>query len=42
LRARLNYHRIFNETIEGFSLAVVGARQKEAFAAAGVPLPAVA
>jgi predicted unusual protein kinase regulating ubiquinone biosynthesis (AarF/ABC1/UbiB family) len=41
LRARLNYHHIFNETIEGFSLAEVDARQKEAFAAAGVPLPAV-
>jgi predicted unusual protein kinase regulating ubiquinone biosynthesis (AarF/ABC1/UbiB family) len=39
LRARLNYHRIFNETIEGFSLAEVGARQQEAFTTAGVPLP---
>src|SRR5262249_1135706 len=39
LRARLNYHRIFNETIEGFSLSEVGRRQKAAFEAAGVPLP---
>jgi predicted unusual protein kinase regulating ubiquinone biosynthesis (AarF/ABC1/UbiB family) len=42
LRARLNYHRIFNETIEGFSLAVVEARQRAAFLAAGVPLPPAA
>ena len=42
LRARLNYHRIFNETIEGFTLAEVGARQKATFEAAGVPLPAAA
>jgi hypothetical protein len=41
LRARLNYHRIFNETIEGFSLPTVDARQKAAFLAAGVPLPPV-
>jgi predicted unusual protein kinase regulating ubiquinone biosynthesis (AarF/ABC1/UbiB family) len=40
LRARLNYHRIFNETIAGFSLAAVAARQQAAFAAVGVPLPA--
>ena len=42
LRARLNYHRIFNETIEGFSLPEVDARQKAAFLAAGVPLPPAA
>jgi len=42
LRARLNYHRIFNETIEGFSLPAVDARQKTAFLAAGVPLPPAA
>ena len=42
LRARLNYHCIFNETIEGFSLAAVAARQQAAFAAAGVPLPSAA
>lgn len=40
LDARLNYYRIFNETIEGFDLAEVGSRQKAAFAATGVPLPA--
>jgi len=40
LRARLNYHRIFNETIEGFSLEAVGERQRRAFEACGVPLPA--
>ena len=31
--------RLFNETIEGFTLDDVGARQKAAFEAAGVPLP---
>ncbi|MGD9804621.1 MAG: ABC1 kinase family protein [Hyphomicrobiaceae bacterium] len=39
LDARLNYYRMFNETIEGFDLAEVGARQKTAFEATGVPLP---
>ena len=39
LDARLNYYRIFNETIEGFDLAEVGERQRQTFAAAGVPLP---
>ncbi len=39
LRARLNFHNIFNETIEGFSLETVGERQRAAFAATGVPLP---
>ncbi|HWB47324.1 MAG TPA: AarF/ABC1/UbiB kinase family protein [Hyphomicrobiaceae bacterium] len=39
LRARLNFHNIFNETIEGFSLETVGARQRAAFVATGVPLP---
>jgi predicted unusual protein kinase regulating ubiquinone biosynthesis (AarF/ABC1/UbiB family) len=42
LRARLNFHRIFSETIAGFSLADVDARQKAAFKAADVPLPAAA
>ena len=32
---------MFNETIRGFVLDEVGARQKAAFAAAGVPLPVV-
>ena len=40
LQARLNWHNIFNETIEGFTLEQVGARQHAAFAATGVPLPA--
>jgi predicted unusual protein kinase regulating ubiquinone biosynthesis (AarF/ABC1/UbiB family) len=39
LDARQNWYRLFNETIEGFRLADVEARQREAFAAAGVPLP---
>ena len=39
LGARQNWYRLFNETIEGFKLADVEARQRAAFAAAGVPLP---
>ena len=39
LDARLNYYRIFNETIEGFDLAEVAERQRATFAATGVPLP---
>ena len=39
LGARLNWHDMFNDTIRGFTLAEVGARQKAAFAAVGVPLP---
>ena len=39
LRARLNFYQMFNETIEGFTLESVGARQQAAFALAGVPLP---
>ncbi len=39
LNARQNWHRLFNETIEGFKLEEVGARQRAAFTAAGVPLP---
>jgi len=39
LDARQNWYRLFNETIEGFDLATVDARQHEAFAATGVPLP---
>jgi predicted unusual protein kinase regulating ubiquinone biosynthesis (AarF/ABC1/UbiB family) len=39
LAARLNWHDMFNETIEGFVLDEVAARQRAAFAAAGVPLP---
>jgi len=39
LGARLNWHDMFNETIEGFVLDEVAERQKAAFAGAGVPLP---
>src|SRR5215467_104678 len=41
LGARLNWHDMFNETIRGFVLDDVDARQRAAFAAAGVPLPVV-
>lgn len=39
LNAKLNYYRLFNDTIADFDLAGVGHRQRQAFAAAGVPLP---
>ena len=39
LDARLNYYRIFNETIEGFDLAEVAERQRKALVIARVPLP---
>ncbi len=39
LQAELNFHKLFNEEIENFSLATVGKRQKSVFEAAGVPLP---
>lgn len=39
LDARMNWYRLFNETIEDFDLASVAERQKTAFTAAGVPLP---
>jgi predicted unusual protein kinase regulating ubiquinone biosynthesis (AarF/ABC1/UbiB family) len=39
LDARLNYYRIFNDTIEGFDLAEVAERQRTIFTATGVPLP---
>jgi len=39
LGARQNWYRLFNETIEGFQLDEVAARQRATFAAAGVPLP---
>jgi predicted unusual protein kinase regulating ubiquinone biosynthesis (AarF/ABC1/UbiB family) len=42
LAAKLNWHDMFNETIAGFSLDEVGARQKAAFEATGVPLPTAA
>jgi predicted unusual protein kinase regulating ubiquinone biosynthesis (AarF/ABC1/UbiB family) len=37
LDARLNYYRMFNETIEGFDLSEVAERQRVAFEATGVP-----
>jgi predicted unusual protein kinase regulating ubiquinone biosynthesis (AarF/ABC1/UbiB family) len=40
LRAKLNWHNIFNATIEGFALDTVDERQRQVFGAAGVPLPA--
>ena len=36
LRAELNFHRLFNEAIENFSLARVARRQAAALAAAGL------
>jgi predicted unusual protein kinase regulating ubiquinone biosynthesis (AarF/ABC1/UbiB family) len=39
LGAKLNWHNMFNATIEGFDLAQVAERQRATFAAAGVPLP---
>jgi hypothetical protein len=39
LDARHNWYRLFNDTIADFDLEEVGARQKAAFDAAGVPLP---
>ena len=39
LDAKLNWYELFNETIEGFEVETVAARQKAAFEAAGVPLP---
>jgi predicted unusual protein kinase regulating ubiquinone biosynthesis (AarF/ABC1/UbiB family) len=42
LNARQNWYRLFNELIEGFVLDEVAARQRQAFAAAGVPLPEAA
>jgi predicted unusual protein kinase regulating ubiquinone biosynthesis (AarF/ABC1/UbiB family) len=40
LGARLNFHRLFEEEIADFEVDAVAARQRAAFAAAGVPLPA--
>jgi hypothetical protein len=39
LAARLNYHRLFNEAIEKFSLARVAARQGAALAEVGLTPP---
>ncbi len=38
LDARLNYYRMFNETIEGFDLEQVAERQRAAFEVTGVPV----
>ncbi|MGB6910882.1 MAG: AarF/ABC1/UbiB kinase family protein [Methyloceanibacter sp.] len=39
LKAELNFHRLFDDTITDFDLTQVAQRQKETFTAAGVPLP---
>ncbi len=39
LAAELNFHKLFNEEIEHFTLAAVAKRQRSAFEAAKVPLP---
>jgi predicted unusual protein kinase regulating ubiquinone biosynthesis (AarF/ABC1/UbiB family) len=39
LAAELNFYRLFNEAIEGFSVGAVGARQRAALAAAGLMQP---
>lgn len=39
LNAKLNWCELFNETIRDFDPEVVAKRQREAFTAAGVPLP---
>jgi predicted unusual protein kinase regulating ubiquinone biosynthesis (AarF/ABC1/UbiB family) len=39
LGAEINFHRLFNEAIEGFDPAAAGRRQAEAFQRAGVPPP---
>ena len=42
LAAELNFYRLFNEVIEDFKLEDTARRQREAFAASGVPLPCAA
>jgi predicted unusual protein kinase regulating ubiquinone biosynthesis (AarF/ABC1/UbiB family) len=42
LGARQNWYRLFNELIENFDVAAVADRQRQAFAAADVPLPEIA
>jgi len=39
LRAELNFHRLFNEAIEGFDVVKLGKRQTAALKMARVPLP---
>ena len=36
LGAELNFHRLYEETIEGFSVEAIAARQHEALTAAGL------
>jgi predicted unusual protein kinase regulating ubiquinone biosynthesis (AarF/ABC1/UbiB family) len=40
LRAEINFHRLFNQAIEQFSIDGVGERQAAALAAAGLAMPA--
>src|SRR5262249_44678751 len=40
LAAEMNFYQVFNSVIEGFKLEETAARQNEAFAVSGVPLPA--
>jgi len=40
--ARLNFHKLFEEEIAAFDVGELAARQRHAFKAAGVPLPAKA
>ena len=40
LAAEMNFYQIFNEVIDDFKLEETAQRQREAFAVAGVPLPA--
>jgi hypothetical protein len=40
LQAELNFFQLFNDEIRSFSLEGVTRKQKSAFTAAGVPLPA--
>ena len=42
LNAKLNYYRLFNETIEDFEIEGVARRQRHAFDKAGVPVPSQA
>ncbi len=39
LNAKLNYYRLFNETIENFDVETVSARQQDLFTRSNVPLP---
>jgi hypothetical protein len=40
LRAELNFHRLFNEAIQDFSMARVAEHQRSVLAAAGLERPA--